>query len=332
MVPMRILIIGGTKFVGRHITEAALAAGHDVTLLNRGATGSDLFPGATHLTADRNEDLGVLAGSRWDATIDVCGYFPRQVAALASALDGNGGRYVYISSVSAYEVPEQTPYSESSPLQSLPPGPEPTEVTYANYGALKAACEKAAHDHFGPSTLVIRPTYVVGPHDHTGRFGYWVHRIAQGGEVLAPGHADRAIQVIDARDQAEFVMACLSEETSGAFHTVVPTMGFGALLDAIAAEVAPAGTTLTWVDPDFLLAAGESDETLPLWYAGMDGDALTNTADPAAALEAGLVLRPLAGSIRDVLADERQAPSGRYLSPERETELLAQWSATGLNE
>lgn len=320
---MRILIVGGTKFVGWHIVDAALAAGHEVTLLHRGRTGADQFPEARHLLADRNGDLGVLAGGRWDATVDVSAYLPRQVSALASALSGNGGRYVFVSSVSVYAPPAAPGYPEDSPVCALPPGPVPETVTDENYGALKALCERTANEHFGPSTLVIRPTYVIGPRDHTGRFAYWVHRLARGGDVLAPGHADRAIQTIDARDLAAFVVRSVSSGLGGTFHTVNPWMSFGDLLARVAAEVAPPGTRQIWVDPRFLLDRGETGETLPLWYAGNEGDAMVNTADPAAAVRAGLTMRPLAESIRDTLHNE---PPHGFLSAGRESSLLAEWS------
>jgi 2'-hydroxyisoflavone reductase len=324
MVGMRVLMIGGTRFVGRHITQAALAAGHEVTLVHRGRSGADLFPDATHLHADRDRDLSVLAGTRWDATIDVNAYLPGQVTALAQALGGNGGQYVYISTVSVYKPPQQPEYSEDSPLWTLPAGQVPEVVDNQTYGPLKVLCEQAALEHFGPSTLIIRPTYVIGPHDYTGRFTYWVQRIARGGEVLAPGHPDRAIQLIDARDQAAFVVASVGAGLAGAFHTVGPSMPFSRMLERIAETVAPAGTELTWVDPQFLLDAGQDGVSLPLWYAGEEDAAKTNTASPAAALNAGLVLRPLAESIVDVA---REQPVTQFLSSEEESRLLARWAA-----
>lgn len=319
---MRILIVGGTRFVGRHITEAALAAGHEVTLLHRGRTGASLFPQATHLHADRNEDLSVLEGGSWHATIDVSAYFPHQVDSLAAALRGNGGQYVFISSVSVYEAPEEPGYTEQSPVRELD-GPVPTSgVTAENYGALKVLCERAAVGHFGESALVVRPTYVIGPHDHSGRFTYWVHRIARGGEVLAPGDAEAPIQVIDARDMAAWIVELVEAGRGGVFHAVSPWLTFADLLSAIAAEVAPAGTTLAWRDPGTLLEAGLDGASLPLWYAGDADDARINTADPAAALAAGLRLRPLAESIRDIHRVE-PVPSDRgFLTPQREAELL----------
>jgi len=320
---MRILIAGGTRFVGRHITEAALAAGHEVAVLHRGQSGADLFPEALHLQADRNEDLSVLAGTQWDATIDVSAYFPKQVAELARALDGNGGQYVYISTVSVYEPPAEPEYSEDSPVQRLPSGQVPEVIDEKTYGPLKVLCEDAAVEYFGAGTLVIRPTYVIGPYDHSGRFTYWVQRFAQGGEVLAPGYPDRAIQLIDARDQAAFIISAVEAGLSGVFHTVGPTMPFSSMLEVIAETVAPAGTRMTWVDPQFLLDAGQTGASLPLWYAGDEDDARINTASPKAAVNAGLVLRPLAESILDV---SRADTVTGFLEPDEESRLLSEWA------
>lgn len=328
VAPMRILIVGGTKFVGRHIAAAALAAGHSVTLLHRGQTGNDLFPEATHLLADRNEDLReVLAGLAFDATVDVSAYYPHQVEALAAALDGRAGRYVFVSSTAVYTPPLPFGFGEDAPLSRLGPGaPVPTHIDDQTYGQLKVLCEETARSLFGDTTLVIRPTYVVGPWDHTGRFGYWVHRIARGGAVLAPGHADRAMQTIDARDQAAFVIHALESGTAGTFHTVRPPTTFGEMLETIARTVAPAGTELVWVDPDFLITAGQDGSSLPLWYGGVEADAAINGADPRAAVAAGLVNRPLEASVRDVLAVPLTG-SGQ-IPAEEEARLLASWRKT----
>src|SRR5262249_44742659 len=156
-------------------------------------------------------------------------------------------------------------YDEGSPVFELPPGAAvPGEVTEETYGALKVLCERAAAEEYGPDTFVIRPGYVVGPFDHLGRFTYWARRLARGGEGLVPGFAGRASQVVDARDLAAFALV----PARGSFHAVGPHTTFGEFLETIAAAVAPPGTTLTWVDPQFLLDAGENAETLPLWYAG----------------------------------------------------------------
>ncbi|MFE4517698.1 NAD-dependent epimerase/dehydratase family protein [Kitasatospora sp. NPDC056783] len=321
---MRILVIGGTRFIGLHFAEAALAAGHEVTVLHRGRSGAGQLPGATHLIADRDADLSALHGRDWDATVDLCAYFPRQVRELSAALDpGRAGRYLLVSSLSVYDVPAAPGYTEDSPL--LPAdGPEAEEVTVDTYGTLKVQCERAARQAFGPETLLVRPTYVIGPRDYTHRFDHWVRRLARGGEVLAPGRPDAPLQVVDVRDLAAWMLALLERGASGAYHAATPPpFGLGDLLDAVASAVAPPGTTLTWVDEEFLRAAGVPERALPLWPADPHTRA-TSTADPAAALATGLLLRPVAETARDIRPFEPQPDT---LTPEREAELLAAWHA-----
>jgi 2'-hydroxyisoflavone reductase len=329
---VRILTIGGTRFIGRHFVQAALDGGHEVTVFHRGRTGAGLFPQAEHLTGDRDQDLGVLAEGRWDATVDFCAYLPRQVRALAAALGGRGGQHVLISSVSAYRTPAPSGYTEDWPLAELS-DPEVQELTAATYGGLKTLCEHAALDAYGAAaTTIIRPTYVIGPHDHTYRLTWWVERLARGGRVLAPGDPADPIQVIDARDLASWTVSLLERHTAGTFHAVSPPppFGFGQLLDTIAARVAPPGTTLTWVDSDFLKAGGEDDESLPLWPAA-DAESDINAADPARAYAAGLAPRPLGDSVAELHAAEQAAPTakpaGLGLTSEREAGLLARWAA-----
>ncbi|WP_049654640.1 NAD-dependent epimerase/dehydratase family protein [Kitasatospora sp. MY 5-36] len=319
---MRILVIGGTRFIGFHFAEAALAAGHEVTVVHRGRSGAGLLPDATHLIADRDADLSALRGRHWDATVDLCAYYPRQVRELAAALDpGAAGRYLLVSSLSVYDVPAAPGYAEDSAL--LPAdGPEAEEITAGTYGVLKVQCERAARQAFGPETLLVRPTYVIGPRDYTHRFDYWVERLTRGGEVLAPGRPDAPLQVVDVRDLAAWMLALLERGASGAYHAATPPpFGIGDLLDAVAAAVAPPGTTLSWVDEDFLRAAGVQERALPLWPADPESRA-TSTADPAAALATGLALRPVADSARDIQPFERVPGT---LDPEREAELLAAW-------
>jgi 2'-hydroxyisoflavone reductase len=325
---MRILIIGGTAFVGRYIAQAAADRGHDLTLFHRGKTGTDLFPHATHLSGDRDDDLSALSDGGWDATIDVCAYFPRQVRSLAAALRGRGGRYVFISSVSAYSPSVPPGYDESAPLADIG-DPDATEVTEENFGGLKVACEHAGTELFGPGTTIIRPTYVIGPHDRSYRFTWWVDRIARGGTVLAPGDPADPIQLIDARDQGNWIVSLLEGSVTGTFHAVgsVPPYGFGEMLAAIAAEVAPAGTRLTWADSDFLVRAGVDGAALPLWGEGDASAANMMTANPAAAFAAGLRPRPLRETGADIRAEERGAGRpGVGISADREAELLARWA------
>ncbi len=327
---MRILIIGGTAFVGRHITEAALTAGHDVTLFHRGQTGPGLFPQVTHLIGDRDGDLSALASGAWDATIDVSAYLPRQVRSLAAALGDRGGHHVLISSVSAYQFPARPGFTEDWPLAGLD-DPETEVIDDSTYGGLKAACEIAVTRSYGEANrTIVRPTYVIGPHDYSYRFTWWVERIARGGTVLAPGERSAPIQVIDARDMAAWIVSLASRAASGIFHAASPPppFGFGDLLDAIAAQVAPAGTKLVWADPGFLLQQGCDEASLPLW-PGADSSADLNAADPSAALAAGLRPRPLAQSIAEIHAAEMATPTVPRrpvgLTAEREADLLARW-------
>ncbi len=296
---MRILIIGGTAFVGRHIAQAAIDAGHDITLFHRGRTGPDLFPQATHLSGDRNEGLSALRAGDWAATIDVCAYLPRQVRALASALNGRGGHHLFISSASVYRTPVAPGFDESAPLAELA-DPAVEEITAQTYGGLKVLCERAAAEMHGSGTTIVRPSYVIGPYDRSYRFTWWVERLARGGEVLAPGEPQDPIQVIDARD-----------------------MG-------VAAQVAPAGTRLTWVSRDYLLGEGEDDASLPMWPGG-DSERDINAASSAAALAAGLRPRPLSQSVAEIHAHELRfpttVPAGVGLSPQREADLLAGWAS-----
>jgi 2'-hydroxyisoflavone reductase len=328
---MRILIMGGTAFVGRGIAQAAVDRGHDLTVFHRGQTGRDLFPQATHLIADRNEDLSALAGGEWDATVDVSAYFPRQVRSLAAALGGRGGRHVFISSVSAYSTSVPAGYDETAALAEVS-DPEAETVTGENYGGLKVACEQEATRLYGPATTIVRPTYVIGPHDRTYRFTWWVDRISRGGTVLAPGRPADPIQLIDARDMGSWIVSMLERSVSGTFHAVdpAPPFGFGDMLAAIAAQVGPPGTRLTWVDSDFLRAEGLDGAALPLWAEGDQEAGNQMSADPAAAFAAGLSPRPLRESIADIAAEDRAPGSERPgvgITADREAEVLARWAA-----
>jgi 2'-hydroxyisoflavone reductase len=326
-------MIGGTRFVGRHIAAAAIDRGHEVTLFHRGKTGTDLFGEATHLLGDRDRDgdLAALGSGTWDATIDVCAYVPRQVDTLAAALGGRGGRYVFISSLSVYANPQPRLFDEDAPLIELP-DPTVEEVTDATYGGLKVLCERAASDRFGDGTLLIRPTYVIGPFDHSGRFTWWVRRIARGGEVLAPEPADAPIQVIDARDMATWVVELVEKGASGSFNAISPPppFGFADLLREIVAVAGPPGTTLTWVGRSFLLEAGEDDLSLPMWPGG-DPAGMFDAADTRRSYGSGLAPRPLGRTIRETLEHDRAEPTQIRaevgIPAEREADLLARWHA-----
>ncbi len=319
---MRLLVIGGTRFVGRHLVEAAVAAGHDVTLVHR--SGTELFPSARHVLTDRNDDLSALADGEWHATVDVCAYLPGQVRSLAAALGGRGGHHVLVSSVSVYADLPGPGGDEDSTLLPVA-GDDVDEVTGTTYGPLKVACERAAREAYGNRLAVVRPTYVVGPNDPTGRYPWWVRRMVRGGQVLAPGAPEDPAQIIDVRDLADFQLGLATGQIAGVFNAVRPTLPWAELLEATAA-VAPAGTTLTWVDAKWLTQQGVTGADLPLWSEG-DVD-WQGALSPTRAEAAGLRHRPLPETVRDTAAwatDDHLA-DGVGLTPAREAELLASWA------
>lgn len=319
---MDLLILGGTQFVGRHITEAALAAGHRVTLFNRGTTNPDLFPAAEKLHGDRGGDLSALEGRRWDAVIDVNGYLPRHVRATAELLRDAVEHYVFISTISVYEDLSVPGTTEESPLEEPEPGDEGLkERTSGSYGRLKVLCERIVDRAMPGQALHVRPCIVAGPHDPTGRFTYWVDRVARGGEVLAPGWPERPVQFIDARDLAAWVVGMTERRETGVYNTVGPGSVFSMrdLLETCR-EVSGSDATFTWVSDAFL---GEKGVKPPFWQP--EGDAVDNSRAQAH----GLTLRPPADTVRDLL--DRDAPPRERASDklplEREAELLREWHA-----
>lgn len=328
---MRILLIGGTRFVGRAMTEVALEREHDVTVLHRGRTDDPSLDTAEHLRADRDRDLSVLDGREFDVTIDVCAYVPRQVRALAEALGSRGGHHIFISTMSVYEEPDESGMTEGGPLLGLA-DPDTEDVTAETYGGLKVLCEQAAESAYGKDSLtIIRPTYVVGPWDPTGRFTWWVRRITEGGQVLAPGPYDAPMQVIDARDQGAWAIDLAEAGTTGVFNSTSPTppYGFGHLLDAVVRAVGPSGTELVWADPQWLLDQGEDGMSLPLWTEGTAEWSLA--ADPTHAFSTGLSPRPIAETIEDtwewIRSTQPPPAEGWGTTREHEAGLLAAWSA-----
>jgi 2'-hydroxyisoflavone reductase len=325
---MKVLVIGGTQFVGRHIVSSLLADGDDVTLFHRGSTNSELFAWADHRLGNRDLDLSALDTGGWDATIDTSAYVPRQVRTLAEALGGRGGRYVYISSVSAYANPSPG-LTEDAPLAVLD-DPTTETVNGHTYGGLKALCEQASLQSFGftgAEVSIVRPTYVAGPYDYTGRFTWWVERVARGGRVLAPGPRDNPFQVIDVRDLADFIVLLAHGQAAGTFHTVSPRppFSFEDFLTTVVNAVGPAGTELAWVDEEALTGAGVAPAELPLW-AGLAPGRDLSAADPSRAWEAGLQPRPLDRTVLDIHEHELAEPTPVRgpvgLGPAREQELL----------
>jgi 2'-hydroxyisoflavone reductase len=325
---MRILMVGGTRFVGRAVTEAALAAGHDVTLLHRGGQ-AEAFPDATHLHVDRDGDLSALADGTWDATVDVCAYVPSQVRRLAAALGNRGGHHVFVSTVSVYAEPPAPGAGEDTDL--MPPAGDDEEVTGDTYGPLKVTCEQAAVEAYGADAVaLVRPTYVIGPYDTSGRYPWWVIRAARGGRMVAPEPRDAPMQVVDARDQGEWIVRLAEQRRSGAFTSAQPGITFEQMLqDTLNGTGSDA--ELVWIDAAWLKKHDVDGFAMPLWTEGTPEYSLA--LSPAAAEAAGLTARPLTDTARDTLAWAREVGEDSVLrpawglTPERESGLLSEWDS-----
>ena len=323
---MRVLILGGTKFLGRAVAEAALARGHELTLFNRGETNADLFPEAEKLRGDRDGKLTALEGREWDAVIDPSGYVPRVVRASAELLREAAPHYTFVSSISVYGQRSRAPgFDETAPTEEL--DDPATEEVMEHYGGLKAACERVVEEVFPGRALHVRAGLIVGPNDPTDRFTWWPVRVARGGEVLAPGSPDRVVQFVDVRDLAGWMVRSAEERVAGTFNATgpVPPVTMGELLETCV-EVSGIEAKLTWVPEDVLLAndAGPWME-LPLWLPESDPElAHIMSADVSRAVAAGLTFRPLRETVQDTLAwagDSRPFEQ-TGLDPEKERRLL----------
>ncbi len=321
---MKVLIMGGTLFLGRHLVEASLARGHEVTLFNRGRTNPDAFPAVETVRGDRDGNLVELHGREWDAAIDTSARIPRWVWTSADVLVGH---YTFISSASVYAEPMVVGTDEAAPVMTLA-DESIEEVTDATYGALKVLCERALEAAFGGRSLIVRAGLIVGPYDPTGRFTYWVHRIARGGDVLAPEPRDQPVQFIHARDLADWIVDMVEAGRGGTFNATGPAepLTMQRTLAAIRA-MTDSDARFKWVDERFLVEAGvQVWSDLPLWLAPDTNPQLAGflAMDVSKALAAGLRFRPLEQTIRETL--ERAQTTGEAgLAPEREAGLLAAW-------
>jgi 2'-hydroxyisoflavone reductase len=326
---MRILVLGGTLFLGRHVVEAALEDGHEVTLFNRGQTRPGLFPDPEKLRGDRDGGLDALAGRDFDAVVDTSGYLPRVVEATLGAL-GEVGHYTFVSSVSVYGDLSR-PAGEDAPTARLEQ--ETEDYRSPAYGPLKALCEDTVRARF-PDAFVVRPGLIVGPWDPTGRFTYWPERFLDPGPVLAPAPPSAAVQVIDVRDLAAWIVFGAERRLAGTFNAVAPPTTRAELIETCRLA-AGSDAEVVWVDPDFLVEQGVGEwMELPLWlhdpaYASM----LSTPCDRA--LAAGLVVRPLvetvAATLEWVAAEEheRSDPRPAGLARDKERAVLAAWEARG---
>jgi 2'-hydroxyisoflavone reductase len=319
---MRLLVLGGTRFLGRHAVDAALAQGHDVTIFTRGQTNADLFPEVEHLVGDRDGELEALRGREWDGVVDTSGYVPRVAQQSAELLRDATQRYVFVSSISVYANPSQ-PLDEGSPVAQLE-DPQ-SENVEADYGALKAAVEDVVTDVFDERGTNVRAGLLVGPYDPTERFTYWPRRLAEGGEVLAPGDPSAPVQFVDARDLAAWLVHLAEHGPGGTFNATGPAepLLLGELLERVIATVG-SEARLTWVDDRTLLDAEVGPwMELPLWLPGDEHSGMMS-AEIRRALDAGLRFRPVEDTVRDTLAWSREAGEQRpTLTREHERELLA---------
>ena len=332
--PLRILILGGTRFLGVAQVQYALARGHTVTLFNRGRTNTHLFPEVEKLRGDRNDDLTALQGRAWDVVIDNSASVPRWVEQSAGLLRNSARQYIYVSSLSVIADNSIIGSDETTAVKQLD-DPTVEQVTGGRYGGMKALCEQRAREAFGDRAMVVRPGLIVGPMDNTDRFTYWPIRIDRGGEVMAPGNPTHHVQIIDVRDLASWMVRMGEDNTSGVYNATGPAspMSMAEMLYGIRAATS-ANVSFTWVNADFL----EQHEVrpwshMPTWIPpreGMEGFSRVNCSK---AIAAGLTFRPLAETASDTitwfktLPAERQSEMGAGLSAEREVEVLAAWQA-----
>ena len=290
---MRILILGGTAFLGRHIAELSLARGHTLSLFHRGRSNPGILEGAEHLLGDREADLSALRGRVFDVVIDTGGYEVPAVRAAARAVAHPDVHYVFISSVSVYE--DLARLNESGPLRTHPRA-ETASLSLDTYGALKAACERALDEELPGRVQHVRAGLILGPHDYDERFRYWLKRIARGGDVLAPGDPEALAQHIDARDLAAWILSCAEARITGVFNATGPAMTIRALLETIR-EVVGGGARFTWVPDEILTAhAVGAYSEMPFWLPASLG---ARPVDIGRALSSGLVFRPFTETVRD---------------------------------
>ncbi|HUA22867.1 MAG TPA: NAD-dependent epimerase/dehydratase family protein, partial [Steroidobacteraceae bacterium] len=330
--PARVLILGGTGFIGPHFVAALTAHGHSVTLFNRGRSPLRAASNIEQLVGDRNGQVAALKGRDWDAVIDDSGYTPREVRLTATLLESHVAHYIFISSISAYADLKSPGIDENYPLAKLK-DPTVEAVTADTYGGLKALCESVVEHSYPRRCAIIRPTFIAGPGDPTDRFTYWPVRVSRGGEMLAPGAPRDPIQFIDVRDLADFVRACVERGISGRYNvcTEPRAITMGMLLD-LSNRITGADTEITWAGTRFLeaqrlIGPDSTGRELPIWVSPTGDDAGAALVSCARAVAKGLRFRPLEQTITDTLAWQRQRTVAEQtlragLTPQREVELL----------
>ncbi len=338
---LRILILGGTAFLGPATVAVARARGHEITLFNRGRTNQHLYPDLPKLKGDRFDDLAALETGEWDVCIDNSGYIPRTVQASAELLKDRVKQYIFISSISVFADFSVRDLDEKSPVgtmtdEEITAAQGMRDITGTNYGPLKALCEQANTNVFGKHACNIRPGLIVGPMDRSDRFTYWPVRISRGGEVLAPGTPETVTQVIDVRDLAEFIVLAAEKGYRGTYNATSPAeeLTMGELLDTCR-KVSGSDATFTWADAAFLEeqeVAAWSD--MPVWVPLEGEEAGHPFINVMKAVGDGLTFRPISETVRGTLdwwatvdQERKDKPMRSGLTPEREAEVLAAWHA-----
>lgn len=324
-----LLLIGGTRFVGRALLEEALAAGWDVTAFHRGQTGADLLendPRVTHILGDRDADLSPLADGQWDAVVDCIGYFPEPVRKTAEFLKGRVGRYAFISTISVYAPSSSHFIEEGGTLMTLPEGADVSKITGENYGALKVQCEDALNEIFAGQVLHIRAGLQIGPNDHTERFSDWVERIGCRSRVVVPESADQEWQLIDARDTARFTLHGLKTGLTGAYNATGEITPMLSVLSSVKAVVNPSCEFVTFTDAELEAKGVAAWTDLALWIPGAGRTENRLIADISKARAAGLTFTPLEVSVEEIWQNVKDLPLDRErragLSSAREDEVL----------
>ncbi len=332
--PLEILVLGGTGFIGPHMVREALRRGHSVTLFNRGRTNNTLFPDLETIIGDRADNLTGLEGRKWDVVVDNSGYMHHDVRASARLLAPNVDHYIFISSISAYDSMAE-PMHEDSPLAALE-DESVTEFDWSLYGALKAVSERIVGEEMGADrTTVLRPTYIVGPGDHTDRFTYWPVRVRQGGRMLCPGGPEHPIQVIDVRDLANFTIDVVERRITGVFNTATP-VGSYSMRQVLEDSEAVSATTVdpVWVGDEFVIQQ-QLMGALPIYHPITGDYSHASSASAERARAAGMHNRPVRETIRDLLTWWDTLPAERHenarfrMTLEREAELIAEWESQG---
>jgi 2'-hydroxyisoflavone reductase len=315
---MKALVLGGSQFVGRHVVEELLRAGHAVSIFSRGRSRDSLPPEVERLRGDRDQGkagLDVLLGRTWDVCIDVSGYTPRQVRASASALQRQVGHYIFVSAVSVYGDPARGPVLETEP-RSSPAAEEVTEVTRETYGPLKVTCENIVAEVFGERGCLLRPQIVAGPYDPLDRFSYWVRRAMQGGEMLAPGDGSDHVQVIDAHDLARFTRIVCEKSFSGSFNLAGPRLMWAEFVRILGAS------NVAWVPAEVLRAEQITEFELPLYRRNGGARSSLMHVGNERAVAAGLRLTETAATVESVRGWLAHCDLAPALSPQREAELI----------